>query len=254
VGIRHRFLFAVVAGGVFAATTATYFANAVISDTAASTPAATAIVADASAPAASEVRYGFDNESLGGGLAVSAISGGKLRAETHDGGLAVRFPPPCPVYGDRACPRVVLESDGVPNPRTAPVRFGAAVLMDADDTDAGENVLQKGFSRGHGQFKLQVDGLAGYPSCVLVGSGSSRIFMVTADASVADGQWHAIDCTRTGSSFSISVDGVFSRQIRVPESLSIVNSDPLRIGGKGLSPNNDQFHGAIDDVFVAIGG
>jgi hypothetical protein len=235
VGFRYRLLVALLLSVVVAAGSATYLAQA------------------DDAVAVSDVRYPFDGESLDGRLVVAAISGGEVSPEIHNNGLAVRFPPPCPVYGGRACPRVVLESREVPNPRTAPVRYGAAVLMNADDTDAGENVLQKGFSRGHGQFKLQVDGVAGWPSCVLVGSGSSRIYMVTAGASVANGQWHAIECARTGSEFSISVDGAILRQIRVPESLSIVNSDPLRLGGKGLSPNNDQFHGAIDDVFVVIG-
>jgi hypothetical protein len=78
--------------------------------------------------------------------------------------------------------------------------------------------------------------------------------VVTAGVSVADGHWHAIECARSGSDLAIVVDGAIARQVRVPPSLSIVNSDPLRIGGKGLSPNNDQFHGAIDDVFVVIGG
>lgn len=249
-GLRHRLLIAVLVGGVVAGSTATYLANAAVE----TTVVAAAVPAASSAPALNEVRYTFEGESFGGDLAVSAIAGGEVRAEARDTGQAVRFPERCRVYGGRSCPRVVLESREVPNPGTAPMRFGAAVLMQADDTDAGENVLQKGFSRGHGQFKLQVDGVAGQPSCVLVGTGSSRIFMVTARGSVADGWWHGIECVRTGSDFSIVVDGAISGRIRVPEALSIVNSDPLRIGGKGLSPNNDQFHGAIDDVFVVIGG
>lgn len=206
-----------------------------------------------SASAATEIRFPFEGERFGGRLEVVAISGGWVEAEAHDGGQAVRFPPRCRVYAGLRCPRVVLESRDVPNPAAAPMRFGASVLMTADDTADGENVLQKGFSRGYGQFKLQVDGAAGLPSCVLVGTGSRRIYMVTAGRSVADGQWHAIECVRNGSAFSIAVDGEILRQTRVPGALSIVNSDPLRIGGKGLSPNNDQFHGAIDDVFVAIG-
>jgi hypothetical protein len=206
-------MIAVVAGGVFAAATATYFANAAesVSGSGGAGPGV-----PASGAAAAEVRYAFDGERSGEQLAVSAIAGGELHPERHDGGLAVRFPPRCPVYGGRACPRVVLESNEVPNPETAPVRFGAAVLMDADETAAGENVLQKGFSLGHGQFKLQVDGAAGLPSCVLVGRGSSRIYMVTAGTSVADGHWHAIECERTGSEFSIGVDGVILRRIRIP--------------------------------------
>jgi hypothetical protein len=31
-----------------------------------------------------------------------------------------------------------------------------------------------------------------------------------------------------------------------------VNTDPLCIGGKGTSANNDQFAGVIDDVYVSI--
>jgi hypothetical protein len=229
-GLRYRLLAAAAIGGLVAATCL------------------------ASASAATEIRFPFDGERFGGDLSVVAIAGGRVSAEAHGGGLAVRFPPRCRVYAGRGCPRVVLESREVPNPGTAQVRFGAAVLMTADDTAAGENLLQKGFSRGHGQFKLQVDGAAGLPSCVLVGTGSRRIYVVTAGVSVADGQWHAIECVRSVSALSILVDGSVLRQIRVPASLSIVNSDPLRIGGKGLSPDNDQFHGAIDDVFVAIGG
>jgi Concanavalin A-like lectin/glucanases superfamily len=247
-GLLYRLLIAVIVGGVVAGGTATYLANAAVETAVVAAPAASV----APSPAA-ERRFSFDGESLGA-LSVAAISGGQVRAETHGVGQAVRFPARCTVYGDRTCPRVVLESRDIPNPGTAPVRFGATVLMEADDTDAGENVLQKGFSRGHGQFKLQVDGVAGQPSCVLVGSGSSRIYVVTARASVSDGRWHAIECVRTGSDLSVVVAGAISGQIRVPAALSIVNGDPLRIGGKGLSPNNDQYHGVIDDVFVVIGG
>lgn len=229
-GLRYRLLAAAVVGAVAAGCLVSANANAV-----------------------TQIHFPFDGERFGGRLSVVAIAGGEVRAEEHNGGQAVRFPPRCRVYAGRTCPRVVLQSRDVPNPGTAPVRFGAAVLMTADDTAAGENVLQKGFSRGHGQFKLQVDGAAGLPSCVLVGTGSWRIHVVTAGVSVADGQWHAIECVRVDSELSILVDGVVMRRIRVPASLSIVNSEPLRIGGKGLSPNNDQFHGAIDDVFVVIG-
>src|SRR5689334_21062444 len=122
-GLRHRLLIAVVVGGVVAGATATYLANAAVQ---------TGFVAPNAVPSASgaatEVRYPFDGESLGG-LAVAAIAGGQVRAEARDGGQAVRFPPRCPVYGGSACPRVVLESHEVPNPGRGPVRFGAAVLM-----------------------------------------------------------------------------------------------------------------------------
>jgi hypothetical protein len=202
------------------------------------------------------VRYGFeDGAVVEGVLAVRlhAAAGGAVRTESRGGGLAVRFPPPCRQYGDPACPRAILETSFAANPGTGPLRFGATVRLAANETSEGENVLQKGFSHGHSQFKLQVDGAGGQPSCVLVGTSSRRIFVVTAGMSVADGQWHAIECARTGSSLTVLVDSVVAGRTNVPIELSIVNNDPLRIGGKGTSANNDQFHGALDDVFVSLG-
>lgn len=197
------------------------------------------------------VRYGFEEEGLRP-LLVQAAAGGAVGTEPHSGGLAVRFPPPCPQYGDPACPRVILETSFATNPGAGPLRYGAAVRLSPSETSSGENVLQKGFSHGHSQFKLQVDGAGGQPSCVLVGTSSPQIHVVTASSSVADGQWHTVECVRDGSSLSVLVDGAVSGQTGVPAELSIVNGDPLRIGGKGISPNNDQFHGALDDVFVSI--
>jgi hypothetical protein len=201
------------------------------------------------------VRYGFEDSVREASAAyeVLAAAGGAVRTESHDGGLAVRFPPPCPHYGDPACPRVVLETSFAANPGTAPLRFGAAVRLAANETSDGENVLQKGFSHGHSQFKLQIDGAGGQPSCVLVGTTSQQIHVVTAGTSVANGQWHTVECVRAGASLAVFVDGAVAGRANVPVELSIVNDDPLRIGGKGTSANNDQFHGALDDIFVSIG-
>jgi hypothetical protein len=201
------------------------------------------------------VRYGFDGfagESVGS-LRVHAAAGGAVGSESHGGGLAVRFPPPCPDYGDRTCPRVILETPFATNPGARPLRYGAAVRLAPSETSDGENVLQKGFAHGHSQFKLQIDGAGGQPSCVLVGTASRQIHLATANTSVANGQWHTIECSRAGSSLEITVDGAVAGRTNVPASLSIVNNDFLRIGGKGISTNNDQFHGALDDVFVSIG-
>ena len=198
------------------------------------------------------VRYGFEGEGHLP-LRVQAAAGGAVRTESHGGGLAVRFPPRCPQYGDPTCPRVILETSFAANPGTAPLRFGAAVRLAANETSDGENVLQKGFSHGHSQFKLQIDGAGGQPSCVLVGTTSARIHAVTAGISVATGQWHTVECARAGASLTVIVDGAVAGRVDVPVELSIVNADPLRVGGKGISANNDQFHGALDDVFVSIG-
>jgi hypothetical protein len=49
---------------------------------------------------------------------------------------------------------------------------------------------------------------------------------------------------------TVAVDGKVTGRQAIPASLSIENDNPLCIGGKGTSANNDQFAGVIDDVFV----
>ena len=95
------------------------------------------------------------------------------REPRDGGGQAVRFPPPCAVYGDRSCARAVLESGPADllNPEARPLRFGASIRLAPTETAKGENVLQKGYSAKGSQYKLQIDGSLGRPSCVLVGAG-----------------------------------------------------------------------------------
>jgi hypothetical protein len=208
------------------------------------------------------VRYTFD-EGLAGpvrdaegtlSLRVRTANGGSLATTPHGGGLAVRFPEPCPVYATQRCQRAVLQSGpaGVLNPGRAPFRFGASIQLAPNETSNGANILQKGYSVGDSQFKLQVDGRDGRPSCVLVGHGSRRIYVALSSLTVADGRWHTIECSRGDALLTIAVDQKTHGQTAIPPSLSIVNSGPLCIGGKGLSVNNDQFTGAIDDVFVTL--
>jgi hypothetical protein len=209
------------------------------------------------------VRYRFDSGVRGqvldgaGALPLkpAVAAGGALATEPRDGGAAVRFPPPCATYGDPACPRAILESGPaeVLNPGARALRFGASIRLSGAETSPGANVLQKGYAQGRSQYKLQVDGLAGRPSCVLVGAGTTAIRAVTSTVAVADGRWHRLECARAGAALTILVDGSVTGRLAIPAELSVANSDPLRIGGKGTSPNNDQFHGAVDDVFVVIG-
>jgi hypothetical protein len=123
--------------------------------------------------------------------------------------------------------------------------------MASTDVADGANVVQDGFSVGDGtQYKPQVGRLAGHPSRVL--AGTTQIYRVIAPVDVADGRWHDLGRRRIGPVLAISVDGMPRGAVNVPTRLSIVNNYPLRIGGKGTNPDNDQFAGQIDDVYVAI--
>ncbi|GAB7041409.1 hypothetical protein JCM9533A_52590 [Catenuloplanes niger JCM 9533] len=212
------------------------------------------------APRPVTVRYTFDGGAgrqfldVTGryGMRARTAAGGALRLTRHGGGWAATFPARCTALPQN-CPRAILEG-GDPvtlNPGTRRLRYGASVLMRPTDTADGANVVQKGFSVGGGtQYKLQVDGLDGRPSCVV--ASPARIYRVVAPVRVADGRWHAVGCVRNGGALSINVDGVARGTTKLPARLSIANTEPLRIGGKSVTANNDQYAGQVDDVYVTI--
>jgi hypothetical protein len=125
--------------------------------------------------------------------------------------------------------------------------------MRSEQTTEGSNVVQKGVWSTSSMWKLQVDGTAGRPSCVVKGSGSSRQYTARSALTVADGRWHQVTCERAGSALRIYVDGTERGKVSVPSSLSVSNGAPLRVGGAGLSTSSDRYHGAVDDVFVTVG-
>jgi hypothetical protein len=194
----------------------------------------------------------FDTSGYGHTLRSIADRGGATRSVVHGGGFALAFPPKC---AGPACPSVVLQKGTAPNlnPGTAKISFGASVLISANQTNGGQNVLQKGYSATGGQYKLQVDGIAGRPSCVMVDSRRSHIRLVRSTVTVADGTWHRVECRRYGTKFGIIVDAAVRGIITIPATLSVSNKGPLSIGGKGAFPDNDQFHGVLDDVWIRVG-
>jgi len=206
-------------------------------------------------------RYTFDARSSavladasghGHTLRVDAAHGGSVHPVVHGRGAAIAFPPECRAA---VCPHVALRSPTAAdlNPGIRDIAFGAEVLLPPGQTSKGENIVQKGYSRTSSQWKLQVDGVAGRPSCVLVDDKRPRIRIAYSAVSIADGHWHALQCRRAGTTLSIFVDGVTRGSIDVPSWLSVTNQRPLSIGGKGAFADNDQFNGALDNVWVQIG-
>jgi hypothetical protein len=168
-------------------------------------------------------------------------------------GHGVAFPALCPPSVTETCPKAIIQvdDDADLDPGPAEYEWGASILVKADETSKGSNIVQKGFSVGGGsQWKLQVDGVKGHPSCVVVGQGESTIHEVYADVSIADGTWHDVSCRRDAGKLVISVDGS-RKSVAIPPDLTISPAGPMRIGGKSLKPNNDQFFGTLDDVYVS---
>ena len=224
-------------------------------------------VSSAPAPAAGNVAaYNFDTTIADGTFDDGSGRGHLLRAVTrngaaprlvpHDAGQALGFPAKC--TGDK-CPRLILQAGDTPdlNPGTKPLRYGASVQLAPAETGRGENILQKGHSNGAastgGQYKLQVDGLSGKPSCGIGDKTGTTVHVARSRISVADGKWHTLECRRTGPTLAILVDGHLESVIAVPTTLSVDTAQPFTVGGKGVGQNNDQFHGTLDDVWVRIG-
>jgi hypothetical protein len=210
------------------------------------------------APQTVAMRYSFDQATSGPvdesghahALATLSSRGGAVRAVSHDAGQALEFPAKCAGAG---CPKVVLQTASADdlNPGQAPFRYGARVLLARNQTTSGQNVLQKGYSAAGGQYKLQIDGSAGRPSCALVGTSKKRIHLARSAVAVADGGWHTIECRRDATTLTIFVDGVPRGSATIPADLSVSNAAPLSIGGKGAYRDNDQFHGTLDDVWLS---
>ena len=205
-------------------------------------------------------RYGFDK---GGGtvadlsghghtLRTRAGHGGRTRVVPHKPGRALAFPKKC---ARPKCARVVLQTPHAPdlNPGSGAFAFGATVKLSRRQTTKGQNVIQKGYSARGSQYKLQIDGAAGKPSCVLVDRRRPKVRLVKSSVTVADNAWHRIACRRVGTVLSIAVDGVIRGAVAIPGGLSVANKAPLSLGGKGGFQDNDQFQGAFDDVWISMG-
>jgi hypothetical protein len=194
----------------------------------------------------------FDDGSGKGHLLRTVVrNGGAIRMTAHGNGQALVFPPRCT---GATCPRLVLQAADVPdlNPGTAPLRYGADVLMAKTEGAAPENILQKGYAAG-GQYKLQIDGVSGKPSCGMSGRTDSTVYLARSRTPISDGQWHTLECRRAGATLSIVVDDQVQAGTPIPAGLSVVTAQPFSLGGKGVGEDNDQFHGSLDDVWIRVG-
>ena len=193
-----------------------------------------------------------DGSGKGHMLKAAAVNGAAVKLVPRGNGQALVFPAKCTGLG---CPRLVLQAVDVPDldPGAGNFRYGAHVLLSPAEGAAPSNILQKGFSTEGGQYKLGVDGVSGKASCAMSDKDSTTIYVAKSQAGIADGSWHALECRRAGTTVSILVDGQVRGTVTVPAALSVVTTQPFSLGGKGTGENNNQFHGAIDDVWISVG-
>lgn len=188
------------------------------------------------------------------GVVISA-AGGSIDVVVDAVGVVADFPAECQ---SAPCANAMVQVPDHPSldPLTADFEWGARILMQPDETDDGENVVQKGITdEPGGQWKLQVDKADGRPSCVVSGrspgESADRRVVLTSSVGVADGVWHHVVCRRTAAAgVEIVIDGVVTGVAPMP----VVNLDSdavVTIGAKWVTPSeNDQFHGLVDDIFM----
>ena len=185
-----------------------------------------------------------------------ASHGGAVRAVAHGTGRALAFPAKCTGTAKRAARTWSCRAPATDlNPGTRPDRVRRRrAAAPANQTTKGQNVLQKGYSATSSQYKLQVDGAAGRPSCVLVDDRKPAIQLVRSSVSVADGAWHAVECRRAGD--DVQHPGRRRRPRGAARSrprLSVTQRRAAEHRRQGRLGDNDQFQGALDDVWVRIG-
>jgi hypothetical protein len=164
-------------------------------------------------------------------------------------GDAVLFPPICTPQPDCGMAMVVVKDSFRLDPEEADFAFGASIKLTPEQTTTGSNIMQKGrYGATGGQWKLQVDTLDGKPSCVV--RGASELLSVRSPVSLTDGQWHRVTCLKDSSGVQIDVDGATRRQSGAVGPVS--NDYEIRVGSSGVTAGDDQFHGALDDVFLII--
>ena len=98
-----------------------------------------------------------------------------------------------------------------------------------------------------GEFKLEI-GTAGKVKCIAQGitPSGTRITAraITPKVNLADGLWHPVQCSRTGSTWTARVDGI-TRSVTANLG-SIGNAKPVAIGAK--YGQEDYTRGLIDEV------
>jgi Concanavalin A-like lectin/glucanases superfamily len=188
----------------------------------------------------------------GGALRIRSADGGQLRFIPRGTGRAVWFPARCGAAA--TCPRVVLEGSDDPrlDPGTRNFRYGAVIRATQAQTGLSANVMQKGVATAESQWKLQIGGRRGRANCVLVGRGSTHVYMARSNVSVTDGRWHQVTCLRATNALYVYVDSKVQGAVAIPPGLVVANGLPLRLGAQNLSDRTDRYGGAVDEAFMML--
>ncbi len=145
---------------------------------------------------------------------------------------------------------VLVSSDASLNPGASNFEFSAYVNFTVLPPSGGTyDIVRKGLAAtSGGEYKVEIV-QSGRARCIAKDSTGRTGRVPGPMASLADGTWHQVGCRRTGSTWSVVVDGV--TRSRSVDFGSIGNNRSLSIGSN--YGNEDGLPGRIDDVRMTIG-
>jgi len=136
------------------------------------------------------------------------------------------------------------------NPGTSAFSFGASVNFTQLPPARTWDILRKGISTtSGGDYKLELfagDGTA-RARCLWKDADGISISVVRGRG-LNDGQWHQLTCSRSGNTFTVTVDGSTSSNTKTLG--SIANTAELTVGAKATE--SDVFNGLIDEARLSF--
>ncbi|MGH3471985.1 MAG: LamG-like jellyroll fold domain-containing protein, partial [Nocardioidaceae bacterium] len=145
---------------------------------------------------------------------------------------------------------VEIPSSDSLNPGTRDFSFSAWIkVSQAPTADQTYDAVRKGLTTTKtGDFKFEMS-KGGKVRCIAKDSARHAASVYGPVRNYADGSWHYFTCARTGSSWSITIDGITRSKLGSLGSIS--NGSALSIGSK--YGDQDDVVGLLDEVQFTIG-
>jgi hypothetical protein len=134
------------------------------------------------------------------------------------------------------------------NAGTSDFAFTIHVETSSVPTSGDYDIMRKGVystTTTSQEYKMEIQ-QSGQASCAF--RGSTGHAQIIAGPSVADGQWHTLECSKTSTAITLTVDGQsFSHSVQIG---SVSNTSPLVMGAH---PGSDYYKGLLDEASVTQG-
>lgn len=193
-------------------------------------------------------------------VTVTRSGGGDVRRAAGRDGFSVRTPAR---PGRHAVIVVRPQRRDVLSPGLRKFRWGADVALAPRTVrkKAGSNLLQRGHYNDRAQYKLQVDN--GVPSCRVKGARGDAL--VRADEALRPRTWYRLRCHLRQGELVLRVvtagrpGGQVHRtearvgRLRFDRGVPVAVAGKVRTDGSLVPRSVEQYHGRLDNVFVAVG-